>query len=75
MIIILGLIILVAALIAGVAGAPGGGWAATRLPPGALTLNGVVNLSTWLTAITGAAILLLAYHLATGRPGGRMATR
>jgi hypothetical protein len=72
MIIILGLIILVAALIAG---APGGGWAATRLPPGALSLNGVVNLSTWLTAITGAAILLLAYHLATGRPGGRMATR
>ena len=25
------------------------------------------NLSTWLTAIAGAAILLLAYHLVTSR--------
>jgi uncharacterized membrane protein YeaQ/YmgE (transglycosylase-associated protein family) len=72
MIIILRLIILVAALIAGaagIAGASAGGWAATRLPPGPLTL------STWLTAIAGTAVLLLAYHLATGRAGHRMAPR
>jgi uncharacterized membrane protein YeaQ/YmgE (transglycosylase-associated protein family) len=31
------------------------------------TLNGFFNLSTWLTAIAGAAVLLLAYHLVTGR--------
>jgi len=37
-------------------------------------LHGFFNLSTWLTAIVGAAILLLAYHLFTsqsGRSSGR----
>jgi uncharacterized membrane protein YeaQ/YmgE (transglycosylase-associated protein family) len=75
MIIILRLIILVAALIAGVAGiagAPGGGWGATRLP---LPRHGSVNLPTWLTAIAGAAVLLPACHLVTGRAGQRMAHR
>jgi len=33
------------------------------------TLNGFFNLSTWLTAIVGAAVLLLAYRLITGRSG------
>jgi hypothetical protein len=32
-----------------------------------VTLHGFFNLSTWLTAIAGAAVLLLAYHLVTGR--------
>jgi hypothetical protein len=69
MIIILRLIILVAALIAG---APGGDWGATRLPlPG----RGAFNLPTWLTAIAGAAVLLPACYLVTGRAGGRMAAR
>src|ERR1700723_4156879 len=50
----------------GVAGALGGGWLATKLFH-VHTLHGFFNLSTWLTAIVGAAILLLAYHLFTTR--------
>jgi uncharacterized membrane protein YeaQ/YmgE (transglycosylase-associated protein family) len=52
----------------GVVGALGGGWAATKLFH-VHTLNGFFNLSTWITAIVGAAILLLIYHLATGQSG------
>jgi uncharacterized membrane protein YeaQ/YmgE (transglycosylase-associated protein family) len=50
----------------GIAGALGGGWVATRLfhVP---TLHGFFNLSTGLTAIIGAAILLLAYQLITSQ--------
>ena len=58
----------------GVAGALGGGWAATRLFH-AGTLHGFFNLSTWLTAIAGAAVLLLAYHLATVGSSDRFAHR
>jgi uncharacterized membrane protein YeaQ/YmgE (transglycosylase-associated protein family) len=58
----------------GVAGALGGGWVATRLIH-IHSLQGFFNLSTWLTAIAGAAVLLLAYHLVTGRSGGRFAHR
>ena len=36
----------------------GGGWAATELFH-VHTLHGFFNLSTWLTAIAGAAVLLL----------------
>jgi uncharacterized membrane protein YeaQ/YmgE (transglycosylase-associated protein family) len=36
-----------------------------------VTLHGFFNLSTWLTAIAGAAILLLAYHLVTSRTSNR----
>ncbi len=50
----------------GIAGALGGGWAATRLFH-VHTLNGFFNASTWLTAIGGSAILLLAYHLISGQ--------
>ena len=52
----------------GIAGALGGGWAATELFH-VHTLHGFFNLSTWLTAIIGAAILLLAFHLITNRSG------
>jgi len=52
----------------GIAGALGGGWAATKIFH-IHTLNGFFNASTWLTAIAGAAILLLAYHLITRQPG------
>jgi uncharacterized membrane protein YeaQ/YmgE (transglycosylase-associated protein family) len=52
----------------GVAGALGGGWAATKLFH-VHTLNGFFNLSTWLTAIVGAAVLLLIYHLVSGQSG------
>ena len=50
----------------GVAGALGGGWLATKLFH-IHTLHGFFNLDTWLTAIAGAAVLLLAYHLVTGK--------
>jgi len=50
----------------GIAGALGGGWLATKLFH-IHTLNGFFNLSTWLTAIAGAAVLLLAYHLLSSR--------
>ena len=52
----------------GVAGALGGGWVATKLFH-IHTLHGFFNLSTWLTAIAGAAVLLLAYHLVSARSG------
>ena len=58
----------------GVAGALGGGWAATRLFHVG-TLHGFFNLSTWLTAIAGAVVLLLAYHLATVGSSDRFAHR
>jgi uncharacterized membrane protein YeaQ/YmgE (transglycosylase-associated protein family) len=53
----------------GIAGALGGGWAATRLFHVHHALNGFFNLSTWLTAIAGAAVLLLIGHLVTGQSG------
>ena len=52
----------------GIAGALGGGWVASRLFH-VHSLQGFFNLSTWLTAIAGAAVLLLAYHLVSGRSG------
>jgi len=66
---------LILTCVIGVAGALGGGWAATRLFH-VHTLNGFFNLSTWLTAIAGAAVLLLIFHLITARSGGsRRSTR
>jgi uncharacterized membrane protein YeaQ/YmgE (transglycosylase-associated protein family) len=53
----------------GIAGALGGGWAATKIFH-IHTLHGFFNASTWLTAIAGAAILLLAYHLITRQTSG-----
>ena len=53
---------LILTCVIGVAGALGGGWAATRLFH-VHTLHGFFNLSTWLTAIAGAAVLLLIFHL------------
>jgi uncharacterized membrane protein YeaQ/YmgE (transglycosylase-associated protein family) len=50
----------------GIAGALLGGWIATTLFH-VHSMRGFFNLSTWLTAIAGAAILLLAYHLISGR--------
>jgi uncharacterized membrane protein YeaQ/YmgE (transglycosylase-associated protein family) len=52
----------------GVAGALLGGWVATKLFH-IHSLQGFFNLSTWLTAIAGAAILLLAHHLLSGQSG------
>ena len=52
----------------GVAGALLGGWLATKLFH-IHSLHGFFNISTWLTAIIGAAVLLLAYHLFTAQSG------
>jgi uncharacterized membrane protein YeaQ/YmgE (transglycosylase-associated protein family) len=60
---------LILTCVIGVAGALAGGWVATRLFH-IHSLQGFFNLSTWLTAIAGAAVLLLAYHLVSGRSGG-----
>ena len=57
---------LILTCVIGVAGALGGGWAATELFH-VHTLHGFFNLSTWLTAIAGAAVLLLIFHLISGR--------
>ena len=54
----------------GIAGALLGGWLATKLFH-IHSLQGFFNVSTWLTAIAGAALLLLAYHLITGRSSRR----
>ena len=50
----------------GIAGALLGGWVATTLFH-IHSLHGFFNLSTWITAIVGAAILLFAFHLITSR--------
>ena len=57
-------------IVVGIAGALLGGWLATKLFH-VVTLHGFFNISTWLTAIAGAALLLLAYHLLTSRSTGR----
>jgi uncharacterized membrane protein YeaQ/YmgE (transglycosylase-associated protein family) len=57
---------LILTCVIGILGALGGGWLATQLFH-VHTLHGFFNLSTWLTAIVGAAILLLIFHLFTTR--------
>jgi uncharacterized membrane protein YeaQ/YmgE (transglycosylase-associated protein family) len=57
---------LILTCVIGIVGALLGGWLATKLFH-VHTLHGFFNLPTWLTAIVGAAILLLAYHLITSR--------
>ena len=57
---------LIVTCLIGVAGALAGGWAATELFH-VHTLHGFFNLSTWLTAIAGAAVLLLVFHLSASR--------
>jgi uncharacterized membrane protein YeaQ/YmgE (transglycosylase-associated protein family) len=65
---------LILTCVIGVVGALLGGWLATKLFH-IHTLHGFFNLDTWLTAIVGAAILLLAYHLITSRGSTRTRTR
>jgi uncharacterized membrane protein YeaQ/YmgE (transglycosylase-associated protein family) len=61
---------LILTCIIGIVGALLGGWVATKLFH-IHTVHGFFNLSTWLTAIAGAAVLLLAYHLISGRSSSR----
>ena len=65
---------LIITCVIGIGGALLGGWLATKLFHVA-TLHGFFNLSTWLTAIAGAAILLLAYHLISSRTTSRSRRR
>ena len=65
---------LIITCVIGIAGALLGGWLATKLFH-VVTLHGFFNLSTWLTAIAGAAVLLLAYHLVTSSSSGRRSRR
>jgi uncharacterized membrane protein YeaQ/YmgE (transglycosylase-associated protein family) len=57
---------LILTCIIGIVGALLGGWLATKLFH-IHSVKGFFNLSTWITAIVGAAILLLIYHLVTSR--------
>src|SRR3984885_3115250 len=50
----------------GIARALLGGWVATKLFH-IHSLHGFFNLSTWITAIVGAAVLLLIFHLISSR--------
>jgi uncharacterized membrane protein YeaQ/YmgE (transglycosylase-associated protein family) len=65
---------LIITCVIGIVGALLGGWVATKLFH-IHSLQGFFNLSTWLTAIAGAAVLLLVYHLATGRSRSRRSGR
>jgi uncharacterized membrane protein YeaQ/YmgE (transglycosylase-associated protein family) len=57
--------------IIGIVGALLGGFLATAIF-GAHPLDNFFDVSTWLTAIVGAIILLLIYRLLTGRRGRAM---
>jgi uncharacterized membrane protein YeaQ/YmgE (transglycosylase-associated protein family) len=61
---------LILTCVIGIVGALLGGWVATKLFH-VHSLHGFFNLSTWITAIVGAAVLLLIYHLITGRSSRR----
>ena len=65
---------LIVTCLIGVAGALAGGWVATRVFH-THTLHGFFNLSTWLTAIAGAAVLLLIFHLISARSTGSSRSR
>ena len=60
---------LILTCVIGIVGALAGGWVATRVFH-VRTLHGFFNLDTWLTAIVGAAVLLLIFHLFSARSGG-----
>jgi uncharacterized membrane protein YeaQ/YmgE (transglycosylase-associated protein family) len=58
----------------GIAGALLGGWLATKLFH-IHSLQGFFNISTWITAIVGAVVLLGAVQLVEGQRGGRGSLR
>ena len=60
---------LIITCVIGIAGALLGGWVATKLFH-IHSLHGFFNLSTWITAIVGATVLLLIFHSITGRSSG-----
>jgi uncharacterized membrane protein YeaQ/YmgE (transglycosylase-associated protein family) len=58
----------------GIIGAIGGGWIAATVFH-VHSLHGFFNLSTWLTAIAGSAVLLAAYRVLDTHTGHRMIRR
>ena len=60
---------LILTCVIGIVGALLGGWLATKLFH-VVTLHGFFNLSTWLTALVGAIVLLGALQLVTGSRRG-----
>ena len=65
---------LIITFVLGIAGALLGGFVATEVFHVA-GIQGFFNLSTWICAIIGAAVLLLGYNMITGRRSGRRAGR
>jgi uncharacterized membrane protein YeaQ/YmgE (transglycosylase-associated protein family) len=65
---------LILTCVIGIVGALLGGWVATKVFH-IHSLQGFFNLSTWITAIVGAAVLLLIYHLVTSRSGSGRSRR
>jgi uncharacterized membrane protein YeaQ/YmgE (transglycosylase-associated protein family) len=65
---------LILTCVIGIVGALLGGWVATKLFH-VHSLQGFFNLSTWITAIVGAAVLLLVYHLVTSQSGRSRSSR
>ena len=61
---------LILTCVIGVVGALLGGWLATKLFH-IHSLQGFFNLSTWLTAIAGSAVLLVVYRAVDGQRGHR----
>jgi uncharacterized membrane protein YeaQ/YmgE (transglycosylase-associated protein family) len=61
---------LIMTCIIGIVGALLGGWVASKVFH-VHSLKGFFNLSTWITAIIGAAVLLLIFHLITSRRTAR----
>jgi len=59
---------LILTCVIGIVGALLGGWVASKLFH-VHSLQGFFNISTWITAIVGAAVLLLIFHVITDRSG------
>lgn len=59
----------------GICGALAGGGAASEFFHVHDAVHGFFNASTWLTALVGASVLLLAYRLISGNTGHRPAHR
>lgn len=60
---------IIVTILIGIAGALLGGWAASEYF--GVATKGFFDISTWITAILGSAVLLLAYHLLTSRRRSR----
>lgn len=60
---------IIVTILIGIAGALLGGWVASEYF--GVATKGFFDISTWIAAILGSAVLLLAYHLLTSRSRNR----